>query len=266
MLAPKVTCPIGHENPANQSFCGHCGAPLAPARMCAHGHQIPARERFCGQCGMPPATPGLSTPGPATPSQARGTANSANGQRRRTVSTVAGAAAAVVSIGSLGPWLNIMMVTLNGLDAWFGQATLTLGVACCIALLVESYSAATPARAQWAAPLASAVAVAGVACATITVPLLIRMMTIPKDDVFVTEVGVGIQWGLWLVVAGSAVLFASGWAAVLQTARDTERSFSATQSGTTWAWTWLVVALLASATIVLWGFFYYGSNWEGGIG
>jgi class 3 adenylate cyclase len=45
-----ATC--GHENPADNRFCGGCGAPLARAcPACAHAN--PPDHRFCGGCGAP---------------------------------------------------------------------------------------------------------------------------------------------------------------------------------------------------------------------
>src|SRR5512139_439442 len=49
-----------HENPADQKFCGECGARLrAACSVC--GHSNPAGQRHCGQCGSALAQPAAAS-------------------------------------------------------------------------------------------------------------------------------------------------------------------------------------------------------------
>src|SRR5688572_8738042 len=54
---PTLRCTAcQHENPADQKFCGECGARLrAACSVC--GHFNPAGQRHCGQCGSALAQP-----------------------------------------------------------------------------------------------------------------------------------------------------------------------------------------------------------------
>jgi hypothetical protein len=53
-----VKCTNGHENPADQNFCGECGVSLVPGMViCPHGHVNPEDFNFCAHCGVPIAVP-----------------------------------------------------------------------------------------------------------------------------------------------------------------------------------------------------------------
>src|SRR5256884_1693136 len=59
-----MICPgCGHDNPANQKFCGECGAHLA--LVCAAcGSSNPPGQKFCGECGNALAAPAARQPAP----------------------------------------------------------------------------------------------------------------------------------------------------------------------------------------------------------
>lgn len=49
-----ATCANGHENSADQHFCGECGiATRSPLTVCPNGHPSPRQQRYCGDCGAP---------------------------------------------------------------------------------------------------------------------------------------------------------------------------------------------------------------------
>jgi hypothetical protein len=117
------------------------------------------------------------------------------------------AASLGVIVGTLGPWATIVVFTLNGLEtSWWGITTLTLGALCGVALLVVFYWTRTPFHPRWAVPFAWAVAVAAVACLTLSLPTLIKVITIPKTDILGMKIGPAVGWGLWLLVFSSATL------------------------------------------------------------
>jgi hypothetical protein len=108
-------------------------------------------------------------------------------------SLIAAIAARVgVMVGTIGPWVTALIITVTGLDAGnWGIAALTLGAISCVALLIELLWPRTPFNPRWAVPLAWAAAVAGVACLVYAVPFLIRIMTIPKANFFGIPIGAG---------------------------------------------------------------------------
>jgi class 3 adenylate cyclase/tetratricopeptide (TPR) repeat protein len=75
-----MTCAAcGHENPADATFCGECGASLRTEMHCSHcGHTNPADTKFCHGCGQrlaaarsvgsgaPPARAAAAPPLPAS--------------------------------------------------------------------------------------------------------------------------------------------------------------------------------------------------------
>lgn len=53
-----ATCVNGHDNPADQNFCGECGVVTrSMTTICQQGHQVPKGQRFCGSCGIPVSSP-----------------------------------------------------------------------------------------------------------------------------------------------------------------------------------------------------------------
>jgi hypothetical protein len=93
------------------------------------------------------------------------------------------AASVGVIVGSLAPWAHAFVFSLSGLDAGhLGKATLILGALSGVALLIELAWARAPFNPRWAVPVAWAVTVAGVACLTIALPVVIRLLTSPKES------------------------------------------------------------------------------------
>jgi serine/threonine protein kinase, bacterial len=53
-----ATCVNGHDNPADQNFCGECGVVTrSMTAVCPQGHQVPKGQKFCGSCGGPVSSP-----------------------------------------------------------------------------------------------------------------------------------------------------------------------------------------------------------------
>jgi len=119
-----------------------------------------------------------------------------------------------VAVGSAGPWVTSPLVTINGLDGGkWAAAALALGAVSCVALLVELCWPRLPFNPRWAAPLAWAVAVAGVACLSYAIRTLITIMSIPRANLLGISADPAPGWGIWLLVVSSAVLL--GTAAVV---------------------------------------------------
>ncbi len=58
-------------------------------------------------------------------------------------------------IGSLGPWMQVMVFTINGLDAsWWGVATLTMSMISALALITIFLWDRTPLEPRFSVPLA----------------------------------------------------------------------------------------------------------------
>ena len=60
---PSMRCPTcDFDNPADATFCGECGAPLASIVSCPScGRTNPPKQRFCNGCGRPLARPDKSS-------------------------------------------------------------------------------------------------------------------------------------------------------------------------------------------------------------
>jgi hypothetical protein len=183
-------------------------------------------------------------------------------------SLIAGIAASVgVMVGSVGPWVTALIITVNGLDAGnWGVAALTLGAVSCIALLIELFWPRTPFHPRWAVPLAWAVVVAGVACLTFALPFLIRIMTSAKANFFGLSIGPGVGWGLWLLAFASAVLCVCASIVATQLAKSSQLPQIAARSDTSWTSGWRWVAVIASLVVAIANVVYASLNWNGSGG
>jgi hypothetical protein len=170
-------------------------------------------------------------------------------------------------LGSVGPWVTALILTVNGLDAGnWGITALTLGAISCVALLTELFWPRTPFNPQWAVPVAWLAGVAGVACASYAVPGLIRIMTLPKANFFGIPVGAGVGWGLWLLVLSSAVLCVAASIVAMQIAKSFELLQPLGQSTKAWTNGWRWAAIVASAVIAISGILYFATHWEDNSG
>jgi hypothetical protein len=185
-------------------------------------------------------------------------------------STLIGALAAGVGtmIGSVGPWVSVMLFTVNGLDAGnWGKAGLTLGGVSCAALLTVMFWPHTSFNPRWAVPVAWAVALAGLACVCFALATLIRIMTIPKGNIFGVPVGAGPGWGLWLLVVSSAVLLITASIVANQLAKYVGALPGPTgQPQASWTNGWRSAAIIASAIIVISAIAYFATHWDNDSG
>ena len=267
-----ATCPSGHKNPDNQRFCGECGAAIPPVSeskpnageatfsAVTEDVELPGRAGILRRAKFIEADGEAVSPGTqkatGSPSKTRGSPQSEAEQDYRLFLIAAIAASVGVMVGSVGPWMSVVLFTVNGLD-WgnWGVTGLTLGAVACVAVLAELVWPRTPFSPRWALPVLWAVAVVGVACLTFSLPLLIRIMTIPKEHVFGVPLGAGVGWALWLLAFSSAVQCVAATIAAAQRAKQADLDNSWTAK-----WRWAAVA--ASAVIAVSGIIYFATNWE----
>ncbi|MFI5508968.1 DUF732 domain-containing protein [Mycobacterium sp. NPDC051804] len=176
---------------------------------------------------------------------------------------IGGLAATVgIMIGSVSPWLSVIVFTINGLDAGnWGITTLTLGALSGIALVVILLWGRTPFGPRWAVPLAWSVAVAAVACLTFGLTILIRLLAAPKTDLFGITIGPAVGWGLWLLTLSSAVLCATASIVAMQNARSVELLAPIGKSASGWNNGWRWAAIGASAVIAVAGSIWASVDW-----
>jgi hypothetical protein len=108
---------------------------------------------------------------------------------------VAVAASAGVVVGSIAPWMHVVLFgDVGGLDvqSW-GLATLILGAASGVALFTLLFWGSTPFNPRRAVPLAWGVALAGVVCLTDAVMNIVRIMTLEKPEIFGVTIGHGLD-------------------------------------------------------------------------
>jgi hypothetical protein len=167
-----------------------------------------------------------------------------------------------VMVGSVGPWLSVWMVTVDGLTTWMGKTTLTLGTVFCVALLIELFWQRTPFNPQWALPLAWAAVVAATACLTASLLSLIRLITIPKESLFGFPVGAEVGWGLWVLTLSSVVMSVTASIVATRIAKYMETVRLPGRSNASWTKGWRWSAIVASAVIAISGVVYFAINWE----
>jgi hypothetical protein len=281
-----ATCPNGHKNPDSQRFCGECGARIQTAserKTIATKAKAETESKLAdfesGGISLAEFQTSLGETPALLPKTVKAAARSTppssllsgwppNAEPYYRPSLIAAIAATVgVMVGTIGPWVTALIITVTGLDAGnWGIAALTLGAVSCIALLIELFWPRTPFNPRWAVPLAWAAAVAGVACLVYAVPFLIRIMTIPKANFFGIPVGAGVGWGLWLLAFSSAVLCVAASIVATQIAEYVDVLRPLGQSGTSWTSGWRWAAIIVSAIIVLSGIAYFSTHWENDSG
>jgi hypothetical protein len=201
-------------------------------------------------------------PSPPPPGWPQGQSPNANPYHRGSVITALAASAGVI-VGSLGPWVHVMLFSVGGLDFGnWGIATLILGSVSGVALLNELYWLRGPATPRWAVPVAWAAAVAGLACVTDAVMNIVRLMTIPKGNFLGASIGPEVGWGLWLLVFAAASLAVASTIVALQVAKRLNLNWPPVPTSWTNGWRW--GAIVASAVIVISAIVYASVNpWRG---
>jgi hypothetical protein len=173
------------------------------------------------------------------------------------------AACMCVVIGSLGPWVTVLLFTINGLDtSWWGVTTLSAGVLATGALALLLLWSRTTIAPRWSVPIAWVATVLGVCCVSMSLPFLIRLLTIPRTDFFGLRIGPGVGWGLWLLTVSSVVLAVNATAVAMEISRVVELLAPLGQSPNTWTQTWRWAAIIASAVIVLASILHFALNWD----
>ncbi|MGV0043019.1 lipoprotein LpqH [Mycobacterium colombiense] len=175
------------------------------------------------------------------------------------------AAGAGIAAGSLGTWANVLWFAVGGLDFGnWGTATLVLSVVSVLASLTVMFWSRTPFNPRWAVPVAWGIAVVGVACSTDAVINIVRLMTVPKGNIFNVPIGVSAGWGLWLVTFSSAIMAVAGTIIATQVAGSDDLHQHLAESAGSWTNRWRWAAVVASAIIVLAGIIYAVTNpWKG---
>lgn len=103
------------------------------------------------------------------------------------------------------------------------------------------------------------------ACLTLSLPTLIKVITIPKTDTLGIKIGPAVGWGLWLLVFSSAALCVTAIIVATQIAQKIQllapagagQSEARLVNGSRW------VAIVASALVVISGIVYYSITWHG---
>ncbi|WP_287034729.1 hypothetical protein [Mycobacterium sp.] len=166
-------------------------------------------------------------------------------------------------VGSLGPWMQVMVFTVNGLDAsWWGVATLTMSVISALALIAIFLWDRTPLEPRFSVPLAWLVVVLAIASGAIATPFVIRIHTAPRASIFGASIGPTTGWGLWLLVF--AAILQAGTAAVVAVHLSNcfDRLTLVGESHHGWTNRWRVTAGVCAAAVVLCSVTYFTFRWD----
>lgn len=164
-----------------------------------------------------------------------------------------------VVLGSISPWISIVLFTVNGLDVGnWGTACLVLGVLAGAATLVVLLFERTPFAPRWALALGWGIAVAGVACLSMALPVVVRVMTLPRGNFFGVAIGPGTGWGLWLLVFSAAVLAVSAAIVATQLAKHTD-------TPGVWSARWRRSAIGVALAIAFASVGYFAQQWDAGL-
>jgi hypothetical protein len=128
---------------------------------------------------------------------------------RDVLALVGYAAAAVVIVGSLGPWAKVAQFSAGGMDG-DGVITLVSAIVAAVAILIASASRTRPALgSDWIAAAAATVAMFVAVYDSIEIP--------GTFDLLGNEVGTRTAgWGIWVTLIGSIVLAAVAVAIVIR--------------------------------------------------
>jgi hypothetical protein len=174
---------------------------------------------------------------------------------------IAGAVGAAV--GSTGPWITVAFVTLSGLDAaWWGRSALIAATVAAVALtLLLMRPSAFGSR--WAVPVAWLAVVLGVGCLALSVPFLIRIVTLPREEILRITVGANPGWGLWLLVVSGAVLALAATivARAMGLALD-QRLDPDEVSPSRWSWAWKDAAVVTASLLVIASSSFHVLQWK----
>lgn len=169
------------------------------------------------------------------------------------------AASVGVVLGSISPWISIVLFTVTGLDVGnWGAVCLFLGVLAGASALIVLLFDRTPFAPQWALALGWVVAVAGIACLSMSLPIVLRVMTLPRGNLFGVSIGPGTGWGLWLLVFSAAVLAVTGTIVATQLAKHTGPPDA-------WSARWRRSATAVALVIVFASVGYFAGHWDSGL-
>lgn len=170
-----------------------------------------------------------------------------------------------VVVGSVGTWAKVLWFTVGGLDFGnWGVAILILGVMCASALTAIKHWSRTSVDPRWGVAIAWGIVVIGVACLTIAVINIIRLITVPKENLFGVPIGASAGWGLWLAAFSSVTICVAGTMLSRQIATSLDRHQGIDESASSWSKLWRRAAIAISALVVVVGAIYALSNpWKG---
>jgi hypothetical protein len=177
----------------------------------------------------------------------------------RTAAFTAIAGSIGIIIGSMSPWVQLLILSANGVDLRpSGLVTLGLGTWCGITLAVQClYGRATP-NPLWAVPVTWAVFLAAAICCTVAATFIIRVTTSPKASLFGVPVGMEVGWGLWLVFYAAALVCVAAHSMSVQIELRSGRQVGTSRfSGHA---VWRCGALMISAVIAIAGCVYAFAN------
>jgi hypothetical protein len=216
----------------------------------------------------PPYPPPPDPPPPPPPSGGAGTGRPVALQLSRSdrLPLLAGIAACMgVAIGCTGPWVDVAVFSIGGLDAgpwgkvWIGVATVS-AVILTVLLATERLQL----QPQIALATIWGVFVAAVTCAAFSVPYVIRILTLPKADFFGLRMGAQIGWGLWLLVVSAGVLAGASAVAAGRVGRACDAIASSWRlPSVTRRYREVAVGLAVVVTLGWAG--YYWATWNGGL-
>jgi len=94
----------------------------------------------------------------------------------------------------------------------------------------------------------------------VSLPIAVRVLTLPRSQIFGVSIGAGTGWGLWLLIFCAAIMGATAAVVAIQLGRKV-----AVPDLAAWTNRWRRAAIGASAAIAALSVGFFAAHWDSGL-